>query len=250
MSCALRRGVLLVISTLLFFSILCARVIGSEEPAGDSPSVPEQFMEVLERARAGVPDAQFAIAVLLENHCIEQIAVGSLAKFSWYVLAAENGHLASALKVAEYDLSSGEQDADPSRGVALLQDLVEKREPNAKWRLARELDQGVFVDRDTDRAKRLLVEAAEAGISDAAFYLAGMHSKARESREAIRWYEKATELGNMAAMRILARIYLYGKFAGVETEVDKQRYQFLISAAETASIERDREREGYDPCAL
>jgi len=204
----------------------------------------------LERARAGVPEAQFAIAALLEHNCIDQSSVGAPSAFSWYVLAAENGHVASALKVVDYDLYSGEQDARPSRGIEILQIMEEKGEPGAKWRLARELDRGDFVDRDTNRAKRLLIEVDEAGISDAAFYLAAIHAKAGDSQEALRWYERAADLGKVAAMRILARIYLYGNFAGVETEVDKQRYQVLMSAAEKATTKRDREREAYDPCSL
>lgn len=247
---SLRRGVLPAIAIMLFSSVHGGRVLGSEDHAGEPASGPARYSEVLERARAGEPDAQFAIAVLLEYNCIDRSAAGGLSNFSWYILAADNGHAASALKVAEYDLYSGEPDAEPLRGIEALQKFVDKGEPKAKERLARELDRGVFVDRDIDRAKRLFVEAAEAGISDAAYYLAGMHAEAGESEEAIRWFEKAVELGNVAAMRVLARIYLYGTFAGVETEIDKPRYRFLISAAENATIARDREREAYEPCVF
>jgi len=246
----LRGGVTAVAVAISVLSGPCLHAIASEIPVTDSNANHGQFTDVLERARAGVPEAQFAIAALLEHNCIDQTSVGAPSAFTWYALAAENGHVASALKVAKHDLLSGEQDASPSRGIELLQKMVKKGEPYSKWLLARELDRGVFVNRDASMAKRLLIEADEAGISDAAFYLAAIHAKAGDSQEALRWYERAADLGNVAAMRILARIYLYGKFAGVETEVDKQRYQVLMSAAENATIERDREREEYDPCVF
>jgi TPR repeat protein len=77
--------------------------------------------------------------------------------------------------------------------------------------------QGAGVIRDSSRAKDLLKQAAESGYPGAALELGhvccgkyGSDDRAIDRKEAVSWYTKAAEAGNVEAQYILGMAYLSG----------------------------------------
>lgn len=82
--------------------------------------------------------------------------------------------------------------------------------PQAMTCLGRAYSEGIGVSQDEQVARDWLLKAAEMGYGGALFSLGLL---AHNSNEALNWYEKAIEAGEVEAMHTAAELYL-GKFSG------------------------------------
>lgn len=144
--------------------------------------------------------------------------------FKWAILAAETEAYSMHLLGIMYFNGYGvKQDCDLA--VKYYKSAIEKNEVNAMLNLGRAYLMGRCVKSDPAEAKILLDRAASVGNAGAMFTLGGMYERGvgveKDERLAIDWYRKASDKGDEAAKKELARM----EAAEALAAKDRQRIQ-------------------------
>jgi TPR repeat protein len=143
-----------------------------------------------------------------------------------YGEAAEKGSAYAHWRIGELYFS--EKDANKKReAISHLKEASDGGEQRAAVRLYRAIRNGDGADKNPQKAFQLLIDYASrhsSGSDLIAFELGNIYADgdlgvARNSAEAVRWYEKAGNSGNFAARRQAGFIYLYG--IGLSKDLDK-----------------------------
>jgi TPR repeat protein len=139
--------------------------IGHEKIVNASPKE-----ELLREAAAGSAEAQWNLAVFYIENGVEE-ADGMVAPgFNWLKMAAINGHpyapneVGNCLGVSPCGVEMNLAEAAYWFGIG-----VEREDPHAYYNLGRYLAMSRGVPRDDERATRLMIKAADAGIDAAAY---------------------------------------------------------------------------------
>jgi localization factor PodJL len=98
----------------------------------------------------------------------------------------------------------------------------------AKYRMAVALEKGIGVARDTEKAKRLYKQAAEAGNVRAMHNLGVLYANARDIASALPWFQKASDLGLKDSQFNLGIIHALG--SGVKQDLAVSYKWFALAA--------------------
>jgi uncharacterized protein len=174
-------------------------------------------------AAAGHRRAQINVGILYMRG--QGVARDLVQARAWLEKAAASGdpHALYALGRAMED-SQGLAGTDPVRAADLYRRAAEKGHPGAVLRYALALSDGNGVKRDPVAAQRLLLQAQQNGMPEAALALGDMAARMPASRDkaahqkivqtAVGWYEVAAHAGVASAQFKLANAYLAGAGVG------------------------------------
>jgi uncharacterized protein len=169
-------------------------------------------------AKAGNPDAQFALAELYRKG--EGVAADSAEAERWYAAAAKGYAHADGGRAQErlgqmYVEGRGVQ-KDVMRGLLLLERVAQQGRTSAQFRLAQLYERGAEgLAADSGRAIAYYQMAAEAGNAAALYELAGLYATGdgvqRDGRRAVELYEQAAAAGDERARGKLSDLYADSK---------------------------------------
>ena len=134
--------------------------------------------------------------------------------WGWYQKAAANGYSEAMLQLGYlYDTGIGTK-ADAKIAADWYQKAIAAGNVTAIYNLALMYLEGEGVKKDQAKAMRLLEEGAEASSADAELelgylYQTGKGPVKQDYTQAINWYKKAAEEGNLTAMYNLGNVYLF-----------------------------------------
>jgi TPR repeat protein len=133
----------------------------------------------------------------------------------WYKKAARQGSLDAATNIALMYADGKGVAKDPQQAVTWFRQAAEAGDATAQYNLALMYGRGNGIPRDNQESVRWLTAAADQNVVPAILDLANvsMHppdSAAADVGRAIRYYEKAADLGSGLAQAILGSIYANG----------------------------------------
>ncbi|WP_347253320.1 SEL1-like repeat protein [Leminorella grimontii] len=216
----------------------------SEDEQGD-----EEFQDTLDLAKAGIPEAQYNVAVSYENgQSIEEnldLAIywyeqaGELglveaqdrvarvyaikkrddeAAVKWFRKAAEQNYAAAQYALGLYYESGEVVKRDPVKACDLFRKAAEQGNAEAQHMLGGAYRTGNGVEQNGQLAHYWLLRAAEQDEASAQCDLAGMYFEGkiieRDMEQVFYWSQKSAQLGNAAAQNNLGYLYFQGE--GVE----------------------------------
>lgn len=136
----------------LFLAIICFLAVASETPAAEP-------VEMQAAAASGDVRMQMALAAALEAQERPDF-VGAL---SWYRAAAEQGDAVASFQVAEYLYNGIAGPANPPEAIPWFERAVAAGYPPAEVEYSILLLDGKFIEQDFERARALVLKAADAG---------------------------------------------------------------------------------------
>ncbi len=150
--------------------------------------------------------------------CVAALALVSVAQ-----AAVAGGDGEQLFRDGHYDRALKAWEAEASKG-----------DPDAAWRLAAALNDGVVVERDPRRAVRWLKVAADAGHAEAQLDLGTAYDRgegvATSSEEAASWYHRAALQGHVAAQFNFASMCEQGQ--GVERDLTEAYAWYTLSVSQ------------------
>lgn len=202
-----------------------------------TPRNDAKAIEYFEKAaNAGNTRAQINLGILyLRGQGVPRDLVNARA---WLEKAAASGDPQALYALGRAMSESTEQiAADPVRAADLFRKAAEKGHALASLRYGLALSEGTGIKRDIPTAQRLLVQASDNGIPEAALALGDMAARTPASRDkaanervvqsALNWYTVAAQAGVPSAQFKLANAY----FAGVGVARDPAQALLWYSRA-------------------
>ena len=165
-----------------------------------------------ERAEAGDPKAQHALAKLLW--------IGlpgprdDRAAFDWCAKSNAQGYVPATVMLSGFYSTGIGVEVNNTRSIELLEVAVKEGSPEAMNLLGATYDHGLGVERDRSKALELWRSAAQLGNADAQCSLGSELIKSAdrsEVSEGVRWLRAAADQGNYSAHSVLADLYENGK---------------------------------------
>ncbi len=207
------------------------------EGLAGTPRDERRAAELFERAAAaGHRRAQINIGILyLRGQGVPRDVVQARA---WLEKAAAGGDVYALYTLGRaMEESGGLAASDPVRATDLYRRATEGGHPYAVLRYALALNDGIGVKRDPAEAQRLLVQAHEGGLPEAALAMGDVTARRPLSRDkaanakmlqtAFAWYQAAANRGVASAQYKVATAYL----AGVGVERDPMQAQLWYGRA-------------------
>lgn len=147
---------------------------------------------------------------------------------------AEAGHAEAQNEVGIFLMAGAEGVApDPAEAVEWFSKSAAQGVPQAMTCLGKAYSEGIGVPKDMETARSWLLKAAEMGHGGAMFSLGFL---SRSTDEALLWYDKAIEAGDVEAMHVAAELYL-GRFGGPrKPERAMQLYRMAAERSNSRSM--------------
>lgn len=170
--------------------------------------------DLLEKAKAGDPDAEFRVAStfahrrrLVEAH-------------AWYLKAAQGG-IASAMTIVATDFETGRGvHHDAAQAFNWYQKAAETGDPFSVMNVGRMYENGLGTKRDFSQAAEWYTKAADAGNLNAQIDLANLYeNRIKDDAKAVEWYEKAAQRGDIQSQYRFALHLLEG--SGIPQDTKK-----------------------------
>ena len=172
------------------------------------------FAALDKQAQKGVPEARFALALLLSRGL--RAAPDAQLACKYFGQAADAGHAAASYHAALCTL-----DTDPARAARLMQAAAARQHPAAQEAIGRACLEDKR-ERNLDCAVRNVAAAARAGRPSAQSLFAWMHAMGigvdREPITALALYLTAAGKGELAAQNNLGELYESGVEPGLATD--------------------------------
>ncbi|MBU5679197.1 serine/threonine-protein kinase [Blautia sp. MSJ-9] len=135
-------------------------------------------------------------------------------------------------------MSNNETKEDDEEAASWYEKAVEEGDISAMNNLAYMYECGVGVSQDYEKALELYKQAADCGLGVAmttmgTIYWQGLLGQEIDNAEAVKWYEKAIENGDAAAMNYLAYMYEHGEGVSKDNEKALELYE---EAVENGSV--------------
>lgn len=112
--------------------------------------------------------------------------------------------------------------------IQRTQEIEKQHRKKSKAGSEEKLGEKAKEEENLERAIKLLLEAAEAGITEAETLVGIIAEDASDYQQALGWYKVASEAGCCKAMNKLGLLYFYGR--GVEREQEKAQKLFMQAA--------------------
>lgn len=191
-------------------SSLASLLSGSSGYPMGAQRQPEVARLLEEASRAGHPEAQRALGVmLLGNSTPEDDARGMQLLTS----AAEAGYPLAQYELGFRYLKGDGAEQDITRGIEWLTKAADNNQVSASALLGTLREDGIGVARSYSRAAELYRSAAEQGNAYAQYRLGNLYylglGTAQNDQEAIAWLTRAAEGGEIESYRLLAHINFY-----------------------------------------
>lgn len=194
------------------------------------------FVTLKAAAEAGDLFAQFCVGTLYDPILkIGQATSPDLdVAISWYLKAAEQGHLPAQINLATlFHSDKFGRAPDYERAAFWNEKAADQGDLNAMQNLANILYTGQGMQVDRARSFRVLSEAATRGSPVAQLDLGRAYARGNEfvqadPTEAAKWYERSASSNNTQAMNLIGIAYAEGK--GVDRSIDRARYWFKRGA--------------------
>jgi hypothetical protein len=129
-----------------------------------------------------------------------------------------------------YDLGYGVKERNFHKAFILYSKAAKLGDPEAEWRLAYALDNGIGVHSDLNKAFYWYLKSAEAGDENGMVYLAYYYehgaAMTRSLRDAAYWYMRAAKLGNIFAINWLKEhsVEVTGEEVNLPDQLDEVGY--------------------------
>lgn len=153
---------------------------------------------------------------------------------SWFVKAGQKGYLPAQQFLAEYYLI---EEKSPESALAWFKKAAMSQDVKAQLYCAAAYLYGLGTSKNSDAAKRYLIDAAKSGDSVGQYSLGVQFLESRDSQTkkmGIIWLTKAANQGNPVAQRKLGELYLNG--TSVNRDLEKGQ-ALLLSAAQKKDSE-------------
>lgn len=189
-----------------------------------------------ERAEAGDPKAQHALAKLLWTG-LAGTRNDELA-FQWCCQASDQGYLPAIVMLAGLYSSGIGVAADMSKSVELLRSAVTSGSTDAMSLLGALYAEGFGVERDLAQAMQLWRSAAELDNPDAQYNLGSELMESTdigEASEGVKWLRAAAKQGHYSAHYAIASLYEKGSAGLPKDEGLAEHHRALASKLETGS---------------
>ncbi len=189
------------------------------------------FADTLKSARLGLRDAQYEVGLMFANGSGVNRDIGQA--LSWISQAAEKGLAAAQYLLATRYAAGGDIGQDSQKALFWFQKAAEQGHAKALFRLGQlyELPQ-------LDLANSCLHKAANLGLAEAQFALAGNYSDGaglkRDGPQAMFWLQKAAEQGLVSAQCALGRRYSDGHDCIADPE--KARYWYRKAVQQNSPV--------------
>jgi TPR repeat protein len=170
---------------------------GSPLPIRVSPPSPETYM-VLSRSEIAGRDTTLPTALALFDEGRYQQALAYFEQ-AYAKLTSEEGGDEASLFIGKLHLFAPIEGADPEKGLAML-------ERTARAPFNPGLDMPVFDPKEPDRNTAI----GEAAMVLGQLYLTGRAGVAKDPAAALKWFERANEVGHVAAAKIAGDMYASG----------------------------------------
>ena len=193
----------------------------------NTPGIMEQL------ADADIPEAQYALACAYRDGVDREVDHSKYVY--WLKRAADNSHYEAMAMVAE-EMYFSEDPSEREGAIKYYQPLANAGDMHSRLRISQ-----IMGDELNGEDVTVLVSHSEEAAKSGHPYLQFQHAEllstiaytAKQNREAISWYEKAVEGGNIGAMYRLYEIYEKGN----GTKVDPAKaHDYLVMAAENGSL--------------
>lgn len=169
----------------------------------------EKTVELTKKAaELGYAPAQAAIGIsFLEGLGVEKNeALGN----EWIEKAAENGHALSRVLAGERLLKETNDPAAQQKGKLFIDSILDNASPQELYTISYSFGHGLRLPKDTEKAKYWAKAASEKGSKNGAYYLGELYWNENNGLNAIRYFEKAAEMGLPEAQLQSGRLYRDG----------------------------------------
>ncbi|WP_317346222.1 hypothetical protein [Phocaeicola plebeius] len=181
----------------------------------------KEINKILADAQSGNAESQYLIGLHYENE-------GNINEaFLWYERAATQGYVYGINAVAMYHLKGMAVEPDVYKAIALWENIAEEL-PTAKVNLGQIYLEGQGCPQDIRKGIELLRQAADSGEGLSALtmghiYLKGLYGIPVIYKEAVKWFERAYELGIDDSVEFLCDLY-----GGIHSRSvrDKVKYRY------------------------
>jgi TPR repeat protein len=185
-------------------------------------------------AGAGDPVAEYLFASLYLNG--NGVPKDTDEGLKWLTKSADQGYARAQSDLGAFYISGRHVAPDTKRGLELLGKAAAQGDPSASYNLGVMYRDGLGVAENRQKAESYFLSAAKKGHSDAQYGLARIAYDRKDFAQAVEWYGKAAQQGDLQATYNLA--YMYHEGLGVDKSYQKANDLFL-QVADKGRFEED-----------
>lgn len=175
---------------------------------GVEKSEEKSFDLIKKAAEANYAPAQAALGIsYLEGRNIEK---NETLGYEWIEKAAENGHALSRVMAGERLLANKGNSEDEQKGKVFLDSVLENASPQELYTISYSFGHGLRLPKDLEKAKMWAKASSEKGSVNGTYYLGELYWNSNNAPEALKYFEKAAEMGLRPAELQTGRLYRDG----------------------------------------
>ena len=128
----------------------------------------------------------------------------------WIEKAAESGHALSRVMAGERLLKAENDPAAQQKGKLFIDSILDNASPQELYTISYSFGHGLRLPKDSEKAKYWAKAACEKGSKNGAYYLGELYWNENDGQNALKYFEKAAEMGLPEAQLQTGRLYRDG----------------------------------------